>query len=98
MTTLKEEAKAYEPQHTKNIVDLEAVSIEQEIKKDTRKNKDGEQYAIAYINVSGIEYRVPAPVLEQLQEILKIKPDLKTFKVTRKGEGLNTKYTVIQLE
>lgn len=98
MATLKEEAKAYEPQHIKNIVELEAVSVEQEIKKDIRKNKDGEEYAIAYINVAGIEYRVPAPVLEQLQEILKAKPDLKTFKVTKKGDGLNTKYTVIQLE
>ena len=98
MATLKEEAKAYEPQHTKNIADLEAVSIEQEIKKETRKNKENEEYAIAYINVGGLEYRVPATVLEQLQDILLEKPDLKTFKVTKKGEGLNTKYAVIQLE
>ena len=98
MATIKEEATAYEPQHTKNIAELEAVSMQQEIKKDTRKNKDGEEYSIAYVNVSGIEYRVPGSVLEQIQEILKEKPDLKTIKVTKKGEGMNTKYTVIQLE
>ncbi len=98
MTSFKEEAQAYEPQRIKNIADLEAVSIDQEIKKETRKNKDGEDYSIAYVFVDGDEYRVPNSVIEQVQTILLEKPDLKTFKVTKKGEGLNTTYTVIQLE
>lgn len=98
MASLKEEAEAYSPQHTKNIAELEAVSVEQEIKRETRKNKEGEDYSLAFVNVAGEEYRVPNSVLEQLQTILKEKPEMKTFKVTRKGEGLNTSYTVIPLE
>ncbi len=98
MTSLKDEATAYSPTHTKNIVDLEAVSISQEIKREVRQNKDGEDYTIAFIVVNGEEYRVPNSVLEQLQTILLDKPDMKTFKVVKKGEGLNTSYTVITLE
>ena len=98
MTTLKEYATSYEPKRTKNIADLEAVSISNEIKTDVRKNKDGDEYSISYIVSLGEEYRVPNSVIEQLQAILLEKPDLKTFKVRKKGEGLNTSYTVVQLE
>lgn len=98
MTSFKEAATAYQPKHTKNIVELEAVSIEQSIKTETRKGNDGEPYQISFVVVEGNEYRVPPSVIEQVQTILLAKPDLKTFKVTKKGEGLNTKYTVVQLE
>ena len=98
MATLKEEAQEYKPQQFRNIADLEAVSVEQEIKRETRKNRDGEEYQVAFVNVAGDEYRVPNSVLEQLQTILIEKPDMKTFKVSKKGEGLNTSYTVIPLE
>ena len=98
MASLKETAQEYKPQQTKNIAEVEAVSVEQEIKKEVRKNKDNEDYTISFIVLNGEEYRVPNSVLEQLQAILKEKPDMKTFKVTKAGEGLNTKYTVIQLE
>ena len=98
MTTLKEFAEAYEPSKTKNIAELEVVSVSQNIQKETRKNKDGEDYTISFIVVDNEEYRVPSSVVEQLKTILEAKPDLKTFKVTKKGEGMNTKYTVIQLE
>jgi len=36
-------------------------------------------------------------VLGNLKAILGQKPDLKTFKVTKQGAGMNTKYTVIPL-
>ena len=98
MVTLKEAAQNYEPTKTKNIAELEAVSVEQEIITETRKNNEGESYTISFVMINGFEYRVPKSVLEQLQEIQKEKPNLKTFKVSRKGEGMNTKYTVIQLE
>ena len=106
MTNIKDAAQAYTPQRTKNIADLEAVSIEQEIKSDVRKTtktqSDGseaeEEYKISFVVVNGEEYRVPPSVLEQLQTILASKPDLKTFKVIKAGENLNTKYTVVQLE
>ncbi len=98
MSTIQERAEAYEPERTKTIADLEAVSVTQVIKDVVKKNKDNEEYKAAVINVEGVEYRVPNSVLEQIQSILKEKPDMKTFKVERKGEGLNSKYTVIQLE
>ena len=106
MTNIKDAAKAYEPQRVKNIADLEAVSVEQEIKSEvrlaTKKQQDGtdaeEEYKISFVVVNGEEYRVPNSVLEQLQTILASKPDMRTFKVIKAGEGLNTKYTVVQLE
>jgi len=55
MTTIGEEAKAYEPQRMKNIVDLEVVSVKQEIKKEVRtakkKDAEGNEYEEEY-NVS----------------------------------------------
>jgi len=98
MPTIKEEAQTYSSSQMKNIADLEVVSVEQEIKSDTRKNKENEEYKVSYINVAGVEYRVPNSVLEQLKTMLDVKPDLKTFRVMKKGEGLNTTYTVVQLE
>ncbi|MHA1201325.1 MAG: hypothetical protein ACTSQ4_02235 [Candidatus Heimdallarchaeaceae archaeon] len=98
MTSLKEAAEGYEPSKTKNIAELEAVSTAQEIKTETRTNNEGKDYKTSFIELNNLEYRVPASVLEQVQSILKVKPDLKTFKVEKKGEGMNTKYTVIQLE
>lgn len=98
MVSLKEDAMAYESKQTKNIAELEVVSVEQEIKEETRKNSNNEEYNVAFVNVVGVEYRVPNSVREQLQTMLKAKPELKTFKVEKKGEGLNTSYTVIPLE
>ena len=97
MATLKEAAKEYTPGKTKNIADLEAVSVSQEIKRELRKNNEGEAYNVSFIVVEGEEYRVPNSVLEQLQTIMNNK-EMKTFKVDKKGDGLNTRYTVIQLE
>ena len=98
MSTIGEEAKAYEPQRMKNIADLEAVSIEQEIKKETRKDKANEDYTVSFIVIDNDEYRVPNSVLEQLQTLIEEKPDMTSFKVTKKGEGLNTSYQVVPLD
>jgi len=98
MTTIKEFATSYEPKRTRNIAELEAVSVSNEIKTEVRKNKEGDEYSISYIVSLGEEYRVPNSVIEQLQTLLLEKPDMKTFKVKKKGEGLNTSYTVIPLE
>jgi hypothetical protein len=38
MTSLRDSAKAYEPQQTKNVAELEAVSLDAQI--ETRKGKD----------------------------------------------------------
>ena len=82
----------------KTIVDLEVVSVEQEIKEEVRKNRDGDEYTMSFILIEAEEYRVPNSVLEQLQTMIEEKPDMTTFKVTKKGEGLNTSYNVIPLD
>lgn len=98
MVTVKEDAMAYVPKQLKNITELEAVSVEQEIKTEDRVNKDKEDYTISFVVIAGEEYRVPNSVREQIKNILKEKPDMKTFKVTSTGENLNKKYQVVQLE
>ena len=98
MTTFKETATEYKPQKTRNIAELEAVSIQHEVKTEVRKDMEGEDYTIKFIVFNGEEYRVPTSVIAQVQEILKERPEMQTFKVTKTGEGLKTKYIVIQLE
>ena len=98
MTSIKEGAEEYTPQSGITIADLEAVSVKQEIKSRQKKNRDGEEYIESYVTIEGKDYRVPNSVLEQLQTILKEVPELKVFKVSKKGIGMDSKYTVIQLE
>ncbi len=98
MSTIGEEAKAYEPQRMKNIADLEAVSVKQELKTEQRKDKAKEPYTVSFFVLNDDEYRVPNSVLEQLQTMLQEKPEMTTFKVLKKGEGLNTTYQVVPLD
>lgn len=97
-TTIGQEAQAFEPQRMKNIADLEAVSVTQEFSKEERKDKSGDSYIVSFVVVDTVEYRVPNSVLEQLQTMMKEKPSMTTFKVTKKGEGLNTSYQVVPLD
>ena len=98
MASLKEYATDYEPATLMgNIADLEVVRTDCEIKEETRTNKDGEEYKVRFIIVEGKEYRVPATVVEQIQTILKAKPDLASVKVSKFGTGMATKYQVIPL-
>ena len=97
--TIGEYAKEYEPTRMKTIAEVEAVSVKQVFNKDEeRKTQDGDKYKVSYIVVDDEEYRVPNSVLEQLQTFLEEKPEMTTFKVTKKGEGKGTKYTVIPLD
>ena len=98
MTTIGEHAQAYEPKRMKNIADLEAVSTQQIVKSEVRKDNDNEDYEVTFIVIDSEEFRVPNSVLAQLKTMFKEKPDMKTFKVVKEGEGLNTKYTVVPLE
>jgi hypothetical protein len=98
MTTLKDFAKAYEPRQMGNIADLKIVSTSVEIKTETRKDKDNEEYVVSFIVVDGLEYRVPMSIIEQLKAILQDKPELKTFRVNKTGTGMGTKYQVIALD
>ncbi len=102
MSTISEAATSYEPPKTKNITDLDNVTTDIEITEEThtKTNEDGaeEEFTISVIEVEGEKYRVPKSVLKNLKAILEEKPNLKTFKVTKSGSGMNTAYTVIPLE
>lgn len=98
MTTLREVAKDYIPQQTKNIADLPEVSIELSLEDRKAKNKDGEEFSYKVIVVDGEDYRVPGKVIGDLKSILEKKPTLKKFAVSKKGSGLNTQYTVIPMD
>lgn len=97
--TLKEEARGTTPpSKTKNIADLEAVSVDFLVKNDSFTNNENEEVNIKYIEVNADKYRVPQSVFNALNVILEDKPTLKTFKVKKTGEGMDTRYTVIPLE
>ena len=94
---IKDFAKSYEPQKMKLISDLESVKSEIEFKTETRKDRENKDYLINFIVIEGIEYRVPISVIEQLKVVLETKPDLESFKVSKTGDGMATKYQVIPL-
>lgn len=94
---IKQFAKEFESQAMKNIADLEVVRTDTEIKSETRKDQNNDEYKVMFIVKEGEEYRVPASVVTQLKAVLEAKPDLATFKVTRTGSGMGTKYQVISL-
>lgn len=102
MTSIKESAKAYEPPQTKNITDLEKVSVNIDTKQETFDKKDpkeGEEpkFTVETFEVDGEKYRLPTSVKAALKEIMKEKPEMEFFKVTKSGTGFGTTYTVIPL-
>jgi hypothetical protein len=101
MAKIKDFATGYTPQHTKNIVDLEAVSVDVEIEDDSFMTHDenGEEKEVKQkvIIVDGEKYRVPISVISQLKTHLEENPKLQKFRVKKSGEGLKTQYTLIPL-
>ena len=98
MAKLGEEAMAYEPPQTKNIADLEVVRTDADIEEKEFTKDDGSTFKLKLITVNNQEYRVPISVLKALKSMLEEKPEMKTFKVKKTGEGLKTEYTLIPLE
>ena len=98
MTSLRDEAKAYVPQQTKNIADLEIISLDVPIAERIGKDKDGKDFKYKVAIVLGEEYRVPNSVFNDIKEIMAMKPAVKSIKVVKKGTGMNTSYTVVQME
>lgn len=94
MTTLKEEAQAYEPKKTLNIADLDRVDLTFPLEERTGTDKDGKSFDYKVMVANGQEYRVPNTVLEEIKKMLALKPDLTHVKVTQSGSGLNTRYSV----
>lgn len=98
MGSLKEEAKNYQPPKTLNIVDLDKVPIDLELKDGKGTDKEGEQFEYKYVEVDGKEYRVPGSVIGMLKQIIEKKPDTKVVSVIKQGTGLGTRYQVIPVE
>ena len=97
--TLKQEAQDYEsPTKTRNIIELDKVSVDVVIDDDNFTNKDGEEVKQKVIVVDGEKYRVPISVLNNLKVLLEDNQNLKNFKVRKTGEGMDTRYTVIPLD
>jgi len=100
MASLKEEAKAYEQKQTKNIAELEVVSVDVNIEDDEFEVEEDGKTKIVKQKVAIIDgetYRVPVSVLGQLKVQMEENPNLTKFKVKKSGEGMNTSYTVIPL-
>jgi len=95
---LKEASKGYEPKKTHNVADLEAVSLSSPLEERSGTDASGKEFSYSVILVTGEEYRVPNSVLEEIQTILAEKPETKTIKVKKSGEGMNTKYKVFIVE
>ena len=97
MSSIREEAEAYEPLETKNITELDTINTEIEISKKTFKEGTPDEFSINVFTVDDEEYRMPDSVLKQLKEQIAEKSDMTEFKVTKTGTGLSTSYTVIPL-
>lgn len=98
MASIKDMAKAYEPQQTKNIADLEKVSVTIEVFEETRKEGTSEQYTILVTEIAGEKYRVPKTVVRDLKVQIEANPALEFFRVRKQGTGREgTQYTVIPL-
>tara|TARA_Y100000310_G_C20599288_1_gene772155 strand:- start:874 stop:1170 length:297 start_codon:yes stop_codon:yes gene_type:complete len=94
MTTLKEEAEKHEPKQKLNIADLDVVPVDMEIQTLTGTDAAGEKYTYKAFVDGEKEYYISGAVLVQMKEILKLKPDVAKFSVTKTGSGLATKYKV----
>ena len=92
--TLKETAKDYVPKRTLNVTDLDRVDLSFPMEDRVGTTKEGKDFDYQVMVINGQEYRVPATVLEEIQKILKLKPETKFVKVTSTGSGLNTTYSV----
>jgi len=95
MATVKDAAQAYEPPQSKNIADLEKVSVELDLKEDTARDNEGKDFTYKYIEIENIKYRVPGSVLGGLKAILGKMPQLEYFTVLKTGTGMATKYQVL---
>lgn len=96
--TLKDEALESESiAKSKNITELPQVSTALLVEQETFTNNENKEVTVKVVRVGKERYRVPQSVLNSLKVILEDNPGLKTFKVKKTGEGMDTRYTVIPL-
>ncbi len=98
MTTLREEALAYEPPQTLNIADLDKVPVDIELKDGSGKTSDGEEFKYKYAVIDGKDYRVAGSIIGGIKALLQKIPDLKHVSVIKQGQGMNTRYQVIPIQ
>jgi len=94
MATIIDSAKDYVPKQTLNIADLSEVDVNLALEDREGIDNDKKTFSYQVTIIDGKEYRVPATVLEKLQEALKIKADIKKIRVNKTGSGLNTRYSI----
>jgi hypothetical protein len=97
MTTLREEAKKYEPPQTYNIADLDKVAVDIDLKDGKGKDGNGEEFTYKFIMLEGKEYRVPGSVIGGLKAIIAKMPSVQYVSVIKQGQGMNTRYTVLPI-
>jgi len=98
MANIKQTANEYKEKY-KNITELKEISVNVELLDGVGTNKDGEDFVYKYfVDSDDCEVRVPVTVIKQLKEQIENNNKLEKFKVTKKGTGLNTEYTVIPLQ
>ena len=98
MANIRDSAKAFVPKQTKNIADLEVVNLEWPVEDRTGMDKENKPFEYKVVVKDGEDYRIPASVLAAIKTIVEAKPNQKTVRVIKKGTGMNTEYTVIQLD
>lgn len=98
MANIKESARAFVPKTTKNVADLERLDLEWQVEHRKAVDKDGKEFEYDVVVKDGEDYRIPASVLNAIKTILEAKPNQRTVKVVKKGTGMNTEYTVIQMD
>ena len=94
MGTLKEEASNYQAPSLLNIADLEKIPLDLAVEDRDGMDKDNKPFKYKVAILNGNEYRVPNPVLEQIQMIVKLKPECKFIAVSKTGSGVATRYNV----
>jgi hypothetical protein len=95
MTTLKETATAYEPKRTLIVSDLPMISILEPTEERNDVDKNNKPYSYVVMVRDGVDYRVPSSVLEQIKNITEIDEKITEVQISKKGEGMDSKYTVI---
>lgn len=94
---IRDRAKTYVP--PPKITDLPRIPLDVEIFDDGKGEnpEDNKEYSYSYMIINDKEVRVPESVISQLQEQIKENESMVAFKVTKKGEGKQTRYMVVPI-
>jgi len=94
MSSLKEIAESYVTKQTLNVADLDKVFLNLPMEDRTGTDSENREFQYKVIVINNQEYRVPNTVIEEIQKIIKLRPDTKAVKVSKTGTGLKTRYSV----